>query len=260
LQMEAVYEKQYDIRYHELDCNGNIKPLALVHYLQDTAGMHAARLGVSVPELHALGLTWVLSRLHLQVKRYHRADETLTVRTWPSTRQNLFTCREFLIMDQTGDITARATTTWAVVKLATRRPVRLDSHLPRYVTHAERAIQNSFDALPPFSAGNPDSQLPFRVLRTDLDINRHVNNAIYISWALEAVPDSIASGCLTELEVVYRSEALYGEQILSSCSATPDDNVICCLHQITNRSDNRELVSLRTHWRNPTDDRSHIQA
>lgn len=247
--MNNVFEKNFTVRYHELDYNGNIKPIALLHYLQDTAGLHAAQLGVSVKDLHALGLTWVLSRLHLVVDSYQRADEALMVRTWPSTRQNLFTCREFEVIDRLGNVTARATTSWAAVKLSTRRPVKLDQHLPRYPMLDTRAINDDFASLPSFPSQSRFTEMPFRVLRTDLDINQHVNNVYYISWALEAVPDNLASGCLAELEVAFKAEALYGENVLSRCAISENDETgTCCLHQICNRESGKELVSLRSRW------------
>jgi len=83
------------------------------------------------------------------------------------------------------------------------------------------------------------------VLRSDLDSNHHVNNAIYAGWALETVPDEIAAGTLSELEISFRAEVLYGEAVLSRCVVTGPG---LCLHQIINKKDNRELARLRTRW------------
>lgn len=247
--MDLKFEKSFTVRYHELDFNGSIKPLALLHCLQDAAGLHAAQLGVAVKDLHLQGLTWVLSRLHLKAESYQRAEESIMIRTWPSTRQGLFTCREFEVVDKSGDITARATTSWAAVKLINRRPVKLDQHLPLYPMLPERAIETDFDSLPDFPKTNPGSEILFRVLRTDLDINQHVNNVIYMSWALETVPDNVASGTLVELEASFRAEALYGEYVLSRCSIIESGEITCCLHQICSKADEKELVRLRTRWR-----------
>jgi medium-chain acyl-[acyl-carrier-protein] hydrolase len=247
--MADLHEISFDVRYHELDYNGNLKPLALLHYLQDCAGLHASKLGVSVKDLHSLGLTWVLSRLHMTVERYQRADESILIRTWPSTRHNLFTCREFEAVDKQNHITAKATTSWAAVKLSTRRPVRLDQHLPNYPMLAVRSIEDNFDRLPPFPNQGKFTEIPFKVLRTDLDINHHVNNVIYISWALEAVPDNIAACFLAELEVSFKGEALYGEHVISRCTVTEEGEYFCCLHQISNQTDDKELVIARTRWR-----------
>ena len=91
----AIFEHTFPVRYHELDSHGNVSPVTLLNYLQDTAGLHATRLGIAVSDLRRQGLTWVLSRLHLVITHYPRAEESVLIRTWPATRQVLFSCREF---------------------------------------------------------------------------------------------------------------------------------------------------------------------
>lgn len=245
----ALFEVGFPVRYHELDSHGNVGTVTLLNYLQDAAGMHSRRLGVSVVDLHPLGLTWVLSRIHLIVERYPRADETVRVRTWPSLRQGVFTCREFELLDDGGAVSGRATTSWAVLNVATRRPVPLSKHLPVYPLLERRAIEDGFASLPLLPADSTRSEAPFRVLRSDLDINHHVNNTIYAGWALEAVPDDVAAGRLTELEISFRAEALYGDSVLSRCSTSWLAGNAECLHQIVDSRDGRELARLRTCWR-----------
>lgn len=245
---EPVFIKEFPVCYHDLDCHGSVQPVALLNYLQDTAGMHAMQLGVSVSDLRVHGLTWVLSRIHLIVEHYPRAKESVLVHTWPATRQGLFSCREFELFDGEGRITGRASTSWAVLNVASRRPVKLEGNLPHYPLLPRRAIDDDFPPLPQFPDPRP-SGLPFRVLRSDLDINHHVNNAVYVGWALEAVPDGVAAGSLVELEISFRAEVRYGETIESRCTVVESGEVTCCLHQIVNRLDGKELARLRTRWR-----------
>lgn len=248
--MDPVFEHVFPVNYHELDCNGNVRPVTLLNYLQDTAGMHARRLGVSVVDLRERGLTWVLSRIHGVFERYPRSDERVLVRTWPSIRDGIFTCREFLLLDGRGNCTARATTSWAVLNITTRRPVQLDHHLPDYSLCPERAVDDSFSTLPLFPVEAADlREIDFRVLRSDLDLNHHVNNTIYAGWALETVPDSVAEGSLAELEISFRAEAVYGESVVSRCAVVETGPPAHCLHQIVRCGDGRELTRLRTRWR-----------
>lgn len=240
-----IFETAFPVRYHELDSHGNLKTVMLLNFLQDAAGLHATQLGVSVVDLRRQGLTWVLSRLHLIVDQYPRAGQTLAVKTWPSTRQGLFSCREFQLSDDHGGCVARATTSWAVLNVASRRPVLLADCLPEYPLCEERAIDDSFATLEPFPA-QADTEQHFRVLRGDLDSNQHVNNTIYAGWALESVPEEIAEGSLTELEISFRAEVLYGDTISSRCAVVQPG---ICLHQIANVRDNRELARLRTCWK-----------
>lgn len=242
--LNTVFEHTLPIRYHELDAHGNASPVTLLNYLQDSAGLHAAQLGVAVSDLHKKGLTWVLSRIHLIVSRYPRAKEHVTIRTWPASRSGLFSCREFELTGTDGTDCGRATTSWAVIRVASHRPVRLEGNLPEYPLIPHRAINDDFASLPDFPGGAA-SECSFRVLRSDLDSNHHVNNAVFAGWALETVPDEIAAGVMTELEISFRAEALYGDTVISRCAVTEPG---ICLHQIINKQDSKELARLRTRW------------
>ncbi|MBK5274531.1 MAG: acyl-ACP thioesterase [Desulfuromonadales bacterium] len=247
----TIFEIEFPIRYHELDRHGLVRPVTLLNCVQNAGGLHAAQLGVSVRDLRKHGLTWVLSRVHLLVERYPHGDDVIQVRTWPSTREGLFSCREFEMRDKNGDVFSRATSSWAVLNLASRRPVTLPECLPEYPLTAQRAVDDDFASLPNFPdpPGETFSEHPFRVRRSDQDSNQHVNNTVYTDWALEAVPDDLAAGHLQSLEVSYRAEALYGERILSRCVVTRSGNDAECIHQILNSRDKRELARLRTRWK-----------
>ena len=50
----------------------------------------------------------------------------------------------------------------------------------------------------------PGGSVSFRVRQSDLDMNRHVNNAVYVGWALEAAPEDVAqSRRPVDIEVGY---------------------------------------------------------
>lgn len=241
---DPTFRKEFPVRYYELDSHGNVSPVTLLNYLQVTAGLHAAQLGVALSDLRRMGLTWVLSRVHLVIAQYPRAAETVAVKSWPATRQGLFSCREFELTGAGELVFGRATTSWAALNIISRRPVKLEEHLPAYPLLPRRAVDDDFATLPPFPETST-AEYSFRVLRGNLDTNHHVNNAIYAGWALETVPDEIAAGTLTELEISFRAEVLYGEAVLSRCAVTEPG---LCLHQIVNKKDGRELARLRTRW------------
>jgi acyl-ACP thioesterase len=244
----AIFQREFPVLFHELDLNGTLGPVTLLNLMQTTASMHTLELGVSAGELKPRGFTWVISRIHLVIDRYPRAREMVNLRTWPSLREGIFTCREFELFDGGGEPLGRASSSWAMIGLATRRPVRLEGNLPTYPLLERRAVDDDFSPLPQFP-GSTAPERDFRVLRADLDLNHHVNNTVFAGWALESVPDEIASACLTELEISFRAEVLYGETVVSRCAVLDSGSLPCCLHQIVNQSSGKELARLRTRWR-----------
>lgn len=244
---EPVYTKRFTVRSYEVDFRGRVRATAILNYLQEAAGDHSRLLGVAVRDLLPLGFTWVISRMHLTLSGSVTSREELQVRTWPSVRGSRFTCREFALFTADETCIGVATMSFAVLDIKTRRPVSISTLLPAYPLLERRAIDDNFAPLP--ALDSYDTAFPFRVGRADLDINNHVNNVVYVGWALETVPIDIANNNrLLDLEIAYRAEALYGENIVAKSTVIADAAGITCLHQISRAEDGAEHARVLTRW------------
>jgi medium-chain acyl-[acyl-carrier-protein] hydrolase len=246
--MEPIYEKTFQVRSYEVDLTGRIRATALLNYLQEAAGDHSRLLGVAVRDLMPQGLTWVLSRTHLKIIATVHSREEVRVRTWPASREGRFTCREFELTAADGRPIALATCSFAVLDLASRRPVVIGRRIPAYPLLPRRALADDFASLPRLAAAA--RELSFRVGMGDLDINRHANNVAYAAWALETVPAEVAQGyMLIDLEIAYRAEVLYGETVLARCGELSGGSEPVFLHQLVRQEDGAELTRLVSRWR-----------
>ncbi len=241
----SIFEATYTIRSFDVDANGLVRPFTLLGYLQEASTEHIALLGASVRDLMAEGLTWVLSRVHLQIEHYPKRGDEVTIRTWPSQREGRFSSREFELFDSNGAVVARATTSWAVIDFKSRKPVQVERH-PHHPLTPRRVIDDRFATLPTLDKNQGGTR--FTVRRSDLDLNRHVNHMVYASWALDAVPDKLAEKYKpVSLEIGYRAEALAGEEVTVSCKCTEENGSMLVIHRIA-AADGRELTRLRTRW------------
>lgn len=242
--MEPFFKRAFPVRAFEADPSGLARPISLLNFLQEAALDHAAALGVAVLELQRRDLTWVLSRYLLRFQRYPAVGETVEVQTWPSAREGMFTFRDFEV-SVGAETVLSATSSWALLDLRSRRPVRLADALPDYPLHRHRVLTFPPERLP--APQRTDLELVFRVRRSDLDINRHVNNAVYLDWALESVPAEVAARSRpAEIEIAYRAEAFYGDTVLVRTETAGGD---AFLHRLTSRGEGRELARVRTLWR-----------
>ncbi|MGB8958176.1 MAG: acyl-ACP thioesterase domain-containing protein [Candidatus Aminicenantales bacterium] len=245
---ELVFHKEYTIHTYETDARGLVKTVALLNFLQDSAGEHAGRLGLSVLDLVKRNTTWVLSRYHILVHRYPAMGERLEVTTWPSGKGGYFATRDFEVADANGGPVLSATSSWMIIGLERKQPLKVDDIIDIPYALDKRALDDAFASLPVPSGR--DAELRFRVESTHIDWNRHVNNAVYVQWALEGVPAAVLLNKRPiELEISYRAEAFYGEEVLSVVQALPDAGAgPAYLHQILNAASGTELTRLRTRW------------
>ncbi len=249
--MDMIYRKEYEVHSYETDARGFVKAPALVNFLQDAAGGHAALLGVGVTDLMMRGLTWVLSRYHVVIHGAPAVGARLEVLTWPSGKHGHFALRDFEVADGDGRSVLSATSSWMVIDLDRKQPVRIDEAITIPYAIDKRALEDAFGSLPVPSGR--EAEMTFRVESGQIDWNRHVNNAVYIQWALEAAPPEVLkTGRVVEFEVSYRAEAFYGDTVASIVQrAAGEGPGQVFLHQILNAGTGAELTRLRTRWETP---------
>ena len=249
---ELIHTRAFRVHSYEVGPTGEAAPAALLNFLQEAAGEHAADWGLSVPDLLPRGRTWVLSRHRLRIDRYPRLYDEVSVRTWPSALGGRFAVRDFELLGPDGAPLAVATSSWMILDIRTGKPVPIEELVPARFVVPRRALEDPFDSLPKFDAA--ERELTFRVMVRDLDINRHVNNAVYAQWALEAAPPEAHEGARpVDIEISYRAMAYHGEEIVSRLAragppASADGDVVF-LHQVANAASGVELARARSTWR-----------
>lgn len=247
--MDTIHRRAFRIHTYDTDFRGAALPVSILNFLQEAAGEHAALLGLSVTDLMKDGLTWVLSRYHVRIARYPVMGEAVEVRTWPSGHESFFWLRDFEIRDGTDQPLLTATSSWVLLNAATKQPVRDGHGIAADRIRDARALEDGFPRLPACDA--PGRELPFRVGLHDLDLNDHVNHAVYVRWALETVPEDTLRTCRpVDIEVAYRAEAFFADEVLSRVQGVSPggDGTTGFLHALVHRESGRELTRLRTSW------------
>lgn len=244
--IEVVHRKTFQVRAVDIDSGGRIQPIIFMDYILESAGEQAALGGLAVTDLFKKGLTWVLSRFHVEFARFPKWGETVEIETWPSGLHSLYAVRDYEIKDPDG-LAAKATSSWLIVDLKTRRPVRPAEHLAEFPLLEKRAVADDFVSLP--APAREDLFREFPVFFSDIDLNRHVTATVYIHRALETVPEEILFDFRpTSIEVNFRGEAFFGDRILSRAERVIEDGRLVFRHRLSRASDDKELTILRTGW------------
>ena len=235
----------FTVRSYEAGIANHVTLPTLCNYMQEAAGISAARLGWGIQALQAEGLTWMLSRLRVSVTRYVPWGETVTVRTWPSgTKGRLIAKRCFLGLDSNGAELFRASSEWLYVDMAAQKIAKLP--------------ETFADIVP---AGTPDFELPdiggkFAHLpsvegsadvltrHSDLDFNDHVNNVHYVEWMLEGDGGRGATALPGEIDIVFRQAAKAGEALVSEFCAEGEKT----LNAIRRPSNGTVLATAAMEW------------
>lgn len=243
-----TFTNSFSVRYAETGIAGTLKPISIFNWFQDVASDHCDSLGVSALDLLKLGLAWVVHKYEIKFFRYPVWKEDICIITWRSAYKNLYELRAFEVMDADRNVIARAKSSWILIDLKTKKPLRLNRHLSAELfDESGPQVANDLFELP--LPGNPDYERRFSVRMHDLDFNRHVNNAVYVQWATESVPPEIAMKFRPDrIRVHFINESLYGNVILSKSECRAENNGFKCLHTLVNQTSGNETARAETHW------------
>ncbi len=205
--------KIYDIKSYDVTLKNELKPYALLHYFEDIAYEHAEKLGVGYSVVHPKNITWFLLRYNMKFERLPRAWEALKIVTRSCGKKGVQRFRDFEVWSN-GELIGKTTSSWILVDIETKRPLNPEKIVTFPLPSGERFLPTDFGGFSEFKKS--DFQKTFEIRFDDIDINQHVNNANYISWALETLPyDFRLKKSFSQIEIAYKQEIAFGNKILS---------------------------------------------
>lgn len=251
-----MFERSYTVLPSDVGARGTMKPRNFLNFLQDTADMAVKDLGADILDMIERGYAWVLVNSKISVLRYPVLGEKLTIRTWHSLPEGLYTYRAFDVrsqLDRSRPVLL-GSTSWILIDLTRTRPVKPKEHMTdSFIDDQTQDVPEDFSDLPRHPESDVFDERVFRVRMHDLDPNEHVNNAVYVEWAVESVPVEVLQEFrLTDWEVSYRKSAKFGDTVLvRTCADTTDnasptftatmtvgDKFLCTVRTVWERNDN----------------------
>ena len=220
----AAFEFAAPVRYSETTHDGTMSLPALIDIFQDCSIFHSEKIGYGPALLKAEHKAWVLTHWHIEVDRYPKLAEQVTVGTFASSFKTVSAGRDFYLRDPEGTVIARAHSTWGFMDLAAGKPVRPTAdHVAAYSLGAplEMPEESRKIALP--AADDLRACDPITVRRDLIDTNEHMNNSQYVRIALGVLPDEMQPH---RVRVDYRRSAVLGDVICPHVAIDPDRTVV----------------------------------
>ncbi|MCB0637750.1 MAG: hypothetical protein KDC54_14065 [Lewinella sp.] len=237
-----------EVKAYDIDARKEMTIPALVRHLQEAAMDNVVRLRLSVWDLEPEQLSWVLLRKEIQLSHRPTLGEQLTILTYPAGFDRLFTFRDFRIYDASGQLVATAATTWMLMHLQTRRPVRypewITNKLAPQMPPAEACLPRPASELPPIE--HPTDIFRIRVGWHDLDFNDHLNNTYYLRWMLDGLPHEVfRMRRLQQLCIHYLQEGSLDDELAIAVEEKAPGHY---LHQLSQVATGKALARMETVW------------
>lgn len=208
-----MYSFESRVRFSEVDCNQQMTLLSILNYFQDCSTFHSEHTHMNIDELTESGYAWLLASWQVVVNRLPRLGEHIKISTWPYNFKGFYGYRNFTIEDAEGKVCAYANTIWTFVNINTMHPAKI---LPEVAAAYPLSPEFPMETAPRKIAllGDGTCADPITVVKYQIDVYQHVNNAMYISMAQEFLPEGFD---IRQMRAEYKNAAVLGDVIYPTC-------------------------------------------
>ncbi len=217
------------MKYQDVDDRRRLRLYNLENYFLETAGDVADELGFGIRTLYPMGLTWILSRLSVEMYELPTHGDRIWFETWIESNVHMLSTRDFRIYKPNPDpslkgreekiLIGQCKSVWAILDLEKREVANIFDH-PMFANAVDGETIDMarirMTTLP-----EPTGMVPHRITYSDLDYNGHCNSCKYLETMLNAYrPDYI--GKRVRLDINYQKEVMEGDELQTLYLVTDD--------------------------------------
>ncbi len=217
-----MYSFESRIRYSEVDKDGILTIESLIDYFQDCSTFQTEDGPASMEYLRKKNIAWVLNTWQIEIFRYPKLCEYVTIGTIPYELKGFFGHRNFFMDTKDGERLAVANSVWTLYDFSKGIPSRVTPEIIEAYPVESRLDMNYGERkikLPTDAKVYEAEEIVVR--KNHLDTNNHVNNGQYIRMAIEALPNKDVT--VHSLRAEYRKQALLGDVIYPEVMETIDN-------------------------------------
>ncbi len=187
--MPPVHNSTFPVRFYECDAYGYLNNAVYLRYMQEAAFDASAALGYGAEGYARLGRAWLARLSEIHYLRPVRYGDTVLTSTWVEDFQRVRSRRAYeMRLLGADDPVAQGWTDWVFVDTSTGRPSSIpieiaETYLPEG-NSPDVSINRRFTPHPELSPCVFKDRR--KVEWQDLDPAQHVNNAMYLSYLVEA--------------------------------------------------------------------------
>ena len=212
------YSYEYEIKYQEVDGRKKLRLFNLENYLLEVAGTVADELGFGIKVLHPRGLTWILTRMSIEMYELPTHNERVRFETWIEGNAHMLSTRDYRIYS--GDkLIGQCKSVWAVLDMEKREIVNVFEE-PMFEGCVDGEVID-MSRVRMTTIPEPTGCVPHKIVYSDIDYNNHCNSRRYLQAMTDAfMPDYY--GKMIRLDINYSKEALLGETLQTYYLVSPD--------------------------------------
>ena len=225
-----VVEERFFVGYQYSGHDYKITNTSLLRLFEDMACYHGALAG---EDIRVSPTAWLLTAYKVVVKKRPEYNQRIKVRTWSRECKNFFACREFEIIDESGELLVCAITEWAHYNKVDSKLERVTPELAAaYLSESGRTNFGPFRIKRLQEPQEFKVSESFTVTKNWIDTNNHMNNVYYLDLAEMTVEETLGESVPSdEFEIFYRQQIKCGERVRCHVSEKDDSVLVSVLSE-----------------------------
>lgn len=150
---------------------------------------------------------WIIYRWYLKFYKEIFWKDVIEVKTASRKIKGFYAFRNFTVY-KNGEKVVEADTKWLLINAQTRSLMKI----PKDVAESYGETEGfEYKGKKIKSLESYENKIDLKIRKSDIDINGHVNNAVYLDYAIEGLEESNKDK--GDLQIIYKKEVKYGEKL-----------------------------------------------
>ena len=209
-------EQTYKLGLREIGMKNKLTNYGILAFLEDIATYHSGLVGYGVNDVEKNKGAFLILDWYLEVKKRLCFNDVIKVKSYalPSDKPSFNCYRNFEIFDENDELIATATSKWLFYNFEQRKIVKLDLQSLN-LFNPEGNLQEAEEKVTKLKEPKSHKKMiEYNVRRSDIDVNNHVNNLVYLKIANEILPDDVYfADELNNLRITYKHQIRLGEVV-----------------------------------------------
>ena len=227
-------EQTYKIGLREVGMKNELTNYGFLAFLEDIATYHSGLVGYGIEDVEKNNGAFLILDWNLKVEKRLKFNDSIKVITYAlPTDKPTFNCyRNFEVYNEKDELIATATSKWLFYNFKQRKIVKLDSQMMKSyepegdLEKAEKKVEKLTE---PKSYQNMKE---YQVRRSDIDVNNHMNNLVYLKIANEILPEDVYfSDELNNLRITYKHQLKLGDIVKVYYTKEENKNIVTIKNQ-----------------------------
>ncbi len=235
--MSSIRTDKFNATSFQVDKNKKLRLEAIVSFLQENAVRHGTKAGLGYHRFIKENKIWIMNRLSITINRMPIWQEDIYIDTWVKELKRVFLIRDFYIKDSDNKLIGKASGTYTLIDMNTKRPQNLSFITDYMKTVSEKIAYNNI-ASKVEKLKTINKKETYLTKYSDVDLNGHISNIRYIQWMLDVIPSEIKDNySIKKLDINYLAELHLNDEICINIEELDKEKIYLCSITLNNSTE-----------------------